>query len=369
MRITRILGVLEPGGAQLSALRLARAQAALGVETRLLAGDATVPGVALARHFGFEVDVLKLHDEIGHSPRQWTSDEQFARWIQPRLVSSDFVHAHMFGAWCAAARVVPADMPLVASEHNTLTWPLGEQVKAGRHLSSRVDRFFIHGPAARTFARDMRVDPTRVLPGRSAITLHTTPRPGLRSPRLTFTGRLREDKGPDLLLHALAIMNDPPASYLVGDGPMQQRIRQLVDELDLREIVHLPGWSHEPARYVAGAAVHVVPSREEAWSQSAVTALALSVPVVATAVDGLPDTLAHKRGLLVAPDPEAIAAGIQAVLSGSADIDQAEGKRYAASFLPSQIASDYFAVYQQVLADYTPPSARRGKLRTPVSTG
>ena len=344
MRITRILGVLEPGGAQLSALRLARAQAALGVETRLLAGDATLPGVALARHFGFDVDALRLHDEIGHSPRQWTIDEQFARWIQPRLESTDLVHAHMFGAWCAAARVVPPDVPLVASEHNTLTWPLGDHAKAGRRISARVDRFFVHGPAARTFARDMRVDPSSVLPGRSAITPHTTPRPGLHSPRLTFTGRLREDKGPDLLLHALATMNNPPRSYLVGDGPMRRRLGQLVDELDLRRVVHLTGWSHEPGRYVAGAAVHVVPSREEAWSQSAVTALALGVPVVATAVDGLPDTLARRRGLLVDPHPEAIAAGIEAVLNGSADIDQAEGKRYAVAFLPSEIAADYFAV-------------------------
>jgi glycosyltransferase involved in cell wall biosynthesis len=94
-----------------------------------------------------------------------------------------------------------------------------------------------------------------------------------------------------------------------------------------------------------------VPSREEAWSQSAVTALALGVPVVASAVDGLPTTLAERRGLLVDPRPEALAAGIQAVLDGVADIDTAGGRRYAAAFQPAQIASEYFAVYQEVLAD------------------
>jgi glycosyltransferase involved in cell wall biosynthesis len=94
----------------------------------------------------------------------------------------------------------------------------------------------------------------------------------------------------------------------------------------------------------------VVPSREEAWSQSAVTALALGVPVVATAVDGLPTTLAGQRGLLVNPDPGALAAGIQSVLDGDAVIDTAGARRYAASFQPAQIASDYFAVYQQVLS-------------------
>ena len=128
----------------------------------------------------------------------------------------------------------------------------------------------------------------------------------------------------------------------------------MVDQLGLRRIVTLTGWSYEPARYVSGATVHVVPSREEAWSQSAVTALALGVPVVATAVDGLPTTLAERRGLLVDPQPAALAAGIQAVLDGEADLDTAGARHYAASFQPAQIASEYFAVYQQVLAGLAP---------------
>jgi glycosyltransferase involved in cell wall biosynthesis len=102
---------------------------------------------------------------------------------------------------------------------------------------------------------------------------------------------------------------------------------------------------------VAGASVHVVPSREEAWSQSAVTAFALGVPVVATAVEGLPTTLAERRGLLVQPDPAALAAGIQAVLDGAADIDTAGARHYAALFQPAKIASDYCAVYQRVLSE------------------
>ena len=48
------------------------------------------------------------------------------------------------------------------------------------------------------------------------------------------------------------------------------------------------------------ALVHVVPSREEAWSQSAVLGLGLGVPVVGTHVDGLVDTLSQSRGVTVA---------------------------------------------------------------------
>jgi glycosyltransferase involved in cell wall biosynthesis len=351
VRIHRVIGVLEPGGAQLSMLRLARAQAALGVDTRLLVGDATPQGIALARQFGFEPDAFQVHTEIGHSARQWTPDADFARWLGDRMESVDLVHAHMFGAWWAATRSAPPGVPVIASEHNGLTWPLGDYSHDAAAAAARVDRFFAHGPDARAFFCRLGVDPAVVLPGKSAISLHTTPRPGLASPRLTFTGRLREDKGPDLLLHALALMHAPPLTYVVGDGPMSQEVRHLVDKLGLGRIVSLTGWSYEPARYVAGATVHVVPSREEAWSQSAVTALALGVPVVACAVDGLPTTLAERRGLLVSPQPTALAAGIQAVLDGEADIDTAAARRYAGAFQPAHIAAEYFSVYQQVLAE------------------
>jgi glycosyltransferase involved in cell wall biosynthesis len=367
VRICRVISVLEPGGAQLSLLRLARAQAALGVETRLLAGDATPQGVTLARHFGFEPDVLQMHDEIGHSVRQWTPDPVFAGWLGERLESADLAHAHMFGAWWAAAQSARGVVPIIASEHNALTWPLGDHRRAAAAASAHIDRFFVHGPYLHDVVPDLGLDPATVLPGRSAISVNTTPRPGLVSPRLTFTGRLREDKGPDLLLHALAAMHAPPTTYLVGDGPMRREVGRLVDQLGLRRIVRLTGWSHEPARYVAGAAVHVVPSREEAWSQSAVTALALGVPVVATAVDGLPVTLGERRGLLVPPNPAALAAGIQSVLDGDADIDTAAGHRYAAAFEPAQMATDYFAVYQQVLS--ARPSAVRRSAPPTVPVG
>lgn len=346
----RVLGVLEPGGAQLSALRLSRAQGALGVQTRLLAGAATPQGLALAQLYGFEAEAMVVHDEIGYAVQQWTPDPLFAQWLGDRLGGADLVHAHMVGAWWAAAQSAPARLPLMASEHNALTWPLGDHTATVAEVAPRVDRFFVHGPDPHAFVRPLGVDPERVETGRSAVSVNSRPRPGLFEPRVTFTGRLREDKGPDLLLLALATLPDPPATYVVGDGPMMSRLRDLTELLGLDRVVRFTGWSHEPTRYVAGSSVHVVPSREEAWSQSAVTALALGVPVVATAVDGLPVTLAHGRGLLVDVDPTAIGTAIQAVLDGRVDVDVAGGRRYAAAFQPAEIASEYFAVYQQVLA-------------------
>jgi glycosyltransferase involved in cell wall biosynthesis len=348
MEVLRVIGVLEPGGAQLSCLRLAEAQRSLGVATRLVAGDATPQGIALAQQYGFDVEAFAIRDRIDASSCQWTADGGFAQWLTSRMRGADLVHGHMFGAWWAATVAAPRGVPVVASEHNSLTWPLGDQRRAAAAAEARVGRFFAHGPEAWSFFAGLGVLPGRLREGRSAIVSDCTARPGLVSPRITFTGRLREDKGPDLLVRAIALLRDPPTAYLLGDGPMRREVHELVTRLGLAG-VRLIGWSRHPGRYVAGSTVHVVSSREEAWSQSAVTAMAHGVPVVATNVDGLPATLAHSRGLLVDPSPEALARGIQSVLDGTAELDQEAARGYARRFSPADIAADYLATYRALL--------------------
>jgi glycosyltransferase involved in cell wall biosynthesis len=358
MRVVRVIGVLEPGGAQLSALRLSRALAGIGVDSsQLLAGDATEAGIGVADRYGVATEVFSPGEKKGRL--QWTPDGAFVDWLRPRLVGADLVHAHMFGAWWAAAAALEGvDTPLVASEHNAVTWPQGDHSAAAKTAAVRLAAFFAHGPAARTFATELGLDPRSVHEGRSAVEgLDASPLPDLTTPRLTFTGRLREDKGPDVLVEALPLLarelGELPQCYLVGDGPMRPWLERRTHELGVAERVRFTGWSYEPARYVAGASVHVVPSREEAWSQSAVVAMGLGVPVVGAAVEGLPLTLGDGRGLLVAPeDPHALAAGIARILRGDERTDLDGGRAYAARFEAGHVAAQYADVYRRVIHEH-----------------
>src|SRR5690242_11881694 len=191
----------------------------------------------------------------------------------------------------------------------------------------------------------------RLREGRSAVHgLSARPWPGLPTPRLTFTGRFRADKAPDVLVEALALLDAPPPAYLVGDGPLRQALAQLIRARGLETVVRLPGWSDKPSRYVSGASVHVGRSREESWSQSAVVALGLGVPVVGTAVDGLARTLGNGRGVLVPPeDPPALAAALSRVLAGQRP-DPGPGRAYARQFTPSAAAALYIDAYRHLLA-------------------
>lgn len=344
--VVRVIGVLERGGAQLSALRLSAALRLRGLHTRLYAGDATPEGLALAAEFGVPVEAFAVEDRL-----QWVPSAGFAEWLRPRLAGADLVHAHMVGAWWAAAAVIPAGVPLVASEHNAVTWPYGDHSEVARQAVHRVDAFFAHGPAAADFARSLGVPADRLLEGRSAVAgLDTCELAGLPSPRVTFSGRLHPEKGPDVLVEALGLLPDSPAALLLGDGPLRGALTARIAALGLSR-VRLLGWVRAPASYVAGSTVHVVPSREEAWSQSAVIALGLGVPVVGSAVEGLPTTLGEGRGVLVPPeDPAALAAALGAILGGDGVPDPALGRRYAVLFAAEQIADYYAKCYRRLVS-------------------
>lgn len=88
--VVRVIGVLEEGGGQLSALRLSQGLRRNGMRTvRLLAGDATPGGgVALARRYGIDVETYVDPGSGRRLGLQWCALPGFLEWLEPRLPSS-----------------------------------------------------------------------------------------------------------------------------------------------------------------------------------------------------------------------------------------------------------------------------------------
>ena len=347
MFIARIIADVEPGGAQLHVIRVTRQLACHGIRSRVLAGHATAAGRRLFAAAGVELDVWGSPTRL-----QYAADAAFAEWLAPRVAGADLVHAHMFGGWWAAARAVAEGTPLVGSEHNPLRWParpLDDELRDGL---ARVDRFFAHGSQARDAVLAGGIDPDRVYEGLSPLVgLDARPLRGLPSPRIVFTGRLHPEKGPDILLEALALMRRPPPCYLLGAGPMELALRDQAARLRLGRRVHFVGWQDEPAPWVAGASVLAQPSRDEAWSQSAVVAMGLGVTVVGTAVDDLPRTLGDGRGIIVPPeDPPALATALRDVIDGRRVHDVEAGRAYARQFTVERVTAMYAEAYAELVA-------------------
>lgn len=345
MIVTRVVAKLELGGAQLSLLRVARALAMRGHSTLLLAGNATPAGVQIARAHGVEVEVMGSPLDL-----QWHCDPRFATWLRPRLADAELVHAHMLGAWWAAATAMPSGVALVASEHNGYEWWGEPPWAAMAAVAPRIDRFYAHGPDARCGALRAGVPDDRIRPGISPVVgMNSRPRPGLPLPRVVFTGRLSPDKGPDILIDAVALMAAPPPVLMLGAGAWQDDLQAQVKRLGLHRVVRFCGWVNEPGPWVAGAAVQVCPSRDEAFSQTAVLAMGVGVPVIGTRVDGFPDTLAGNRGILVAPeDPQALAGALEQVLDRRLVTDTTAARLWAQQFDTERIATVYEQSYEDL---------------------
>jgi glycosyltransferase involved in cell wall biosynthesis len=354
MLIARVIARLELGGTQLGALRLTEALRALGVETRLFAGNAAPECRELFERAGIEVDVWPdARDDL-----QYASDPAFARWLAPRIGGADLVHGHMFGAWWAVTEAAAEGQPVAASEHNALQWPSEPRIAEMRRALRRVDAFFAHGPATRVTVRGLGLPGSLLHAGRSAVEPPSPSRDvapaaleDLPHPRILFAGRLHREKGPDMLLEALARLSPVPSCVLLGVGPEEDALRRRARELGVDHAVRMPGWEKRVGPWLAGSDLLVVPSRYESWSQAAVTAMAHSVPVVATNVEGLPTTLADGRGLLVPPeDPDALAAAIDDALSGRRVPDLAAGRRYATRYTATRVAAYYLTIYRRLSA-------------------
>lgn len=91
MRVVRILGTLEPGGAQLSALRLSVALRRRGSATILLAGDATRRGWSLPP---LRPARGRLPGKRGHAARQRAVD------ARARVRRRAWPQARPRPAWC-----------------------------------------------------------------------------------------------------------------------------------------------------------------------------------------------------------------------------------------------------------------------------
>ena len=136
------------------------------------------------------------------------------------------------------------------------------------------------------------------------------------APHVLFLGRLHENKGIFDLVHAIprVLERVPAAKFtLAGDGDLHGVARQ-AELLGVRHALNLPGWVDGAAKdaLLASADLLVLPSHYEAFSLSILEAMAAGVPVVSTAVGGVPDVLENGAcGVLVAPhDVKALAAAI-----------------------------------------------------------
>jgi glycosyltransferase involved in cell wall biosynthesis len=177
---------------------------------------------------------------------------------------------------------------------------------------------------------------------------------------IIFVGRLRPAKGLKYLIKAIDIVKQSDQSarlLLVGEGPEEESLKRLVRKLNLESYLEFVGQiqNEEVPRYMAAADILVLSSLSEGFPVTVLEAMASGLPIVATRVRGLPETIEDgQNGFLVEPkNPGQIADRLLRLLGNDelrASIS-ANNRDKAKGYSWEKITARLEQVYQKCLAN------------------
>jgi len=241
------------------------------------------------------------------------------------LVHSHLYHANFYGRLAAKK----AGIPVIASIHNTYNRPKWHRRLVNWYLSH-------HTAAIIAGSEEIRHDIVRydhvpeslveIIPNSVDLSLSESAlskeeaRSNLGLPENTLVlgtvGRLEEQKGHRYLIEALSLLiRDGLNAYLllVGDGRERIALENLTTKLGLQDRVLFLGTRNDLGNLFRAMDLFIMPSLWEGLSLAMLSAMATSLPVIATSVGGVRQVLGNDEfGFTISPgDPQALAAKIK----------------------------------------------------------
>ncbi|MEM9466188.1 MAG: glycosyltransferase [Actinomycetota bacterium] len=238
---------------------------------------------------------------------------------------TDLVHCHS-PMLAAATRLLVRTLPrgqrpvVVSTEHNR--WPRHHRLtRTANRLTIRLDAATIAVSAdvaatirgarpdqVRTIEHGIDLDLVRARAARADVRAEL----GANDDDVVVmcVANLRREKALDQLVEAArrACADAPTLRFaLVGQGPLAADVDRWIAEAGLGDRFTALGYRTDVARLLSGADLFTLSSRHEGLPVAIMEALALGLPIVATAAGGVPDAV-DDAGLIVSvDDPEALA--------------------------------------------------------------
>jgi glycosyltransferase involved in cell wall biosynthesis len=256
-----------------------------------------------------------------------------------------------------------------ASRDYQPAWRKRAYLAIERAMDRYTDRYFASSNAIRELLvskRIARAERVTVIP--QGIDLPPPPTPQARQAArealaadpddlvVVWAGRLEEQKGLIHLLRAWpGVITALPRARLVllGDGPLRGFLQAQAGRLGIAGTVQFLGWRNDVAALMPGADVFCLPSLWESFGYVLLEAMAAGVPVVASAVEGIPEVVGDHCGILVPPaDPPRLTDALVEALRDSArreTMARAARQRVEREFTVGQMVSRFEDAYDSLL--------------------
>ena len=319
------------------------------------------------RRTGTPVAVLGLEPGL-RRPRDLGGIRRYLRESQPAIVHTFLLTASLYGRLAAILERVPI---VIGTEVNIYERKRRHHALAERLLMKGTSRVVVSAESVRDFyVRQVHADPAKVDVIYNAVDFAqaqpTRSRADVRRecgvPEDAVLGgviaRLTEQKGHRFLFDAIAATPALARMHLIviGGGELQSALVRQVEGLGLSGRVHFLGPRRDLGDLLGSMDIFLMPSLWEGLPLSLVLAMGAGLPVVATAVAGIPEVVADGRtGLLVPPgDRTALAAALETLVTDAA-MRVRLGRDARTSVLPRFNVDGYVqaiaALYDRLLAE------------------
>jgi len=197
--------------------------------------------------------------------------------------------------------------------------------------------------------------------------------------RLLTVCRMVRRKGLQFLIEAMRELKDEGVELdLIGSGQEWHTVAQLVQKHSLQDCVTMLGYvpRDQLYQYYHQADIFVLPSLSESFGQVLLEAMSCGLPVIATAVGGIPETIRPERnGLLIPPsDSQKLVEAVRYLAARPAlrdEIGRNNATHVRKHYSWSAVAARYESLYRDVLVGereesasiVEPRWAERGKSR------
>ncbi len=168
------------------------------------------------------------------------------------------------------------------------------------------------------------------------------------------SGRLSFEKDQETLLHAFAIVRKTQDVKLVllGNGPLEEKLKQTAAELDISEYVHFAGFVQNSVAYMKQANLFVMTSLLEGFCNTIVEALYCGLSVVSTDCPSGPREILDNGNyghLTPVRDAAALASGMISALEHP--FDAQKQKERALCFTVDAICDEYLKLFETLVPE------------------
>lgn len=373
LRVCHLIHDLGPGGAEHVLVDLARVAAPAGFDLSVVS---MMPLTGLRypevlRELGVAVRSLDLG--AWWDPRGPGRLRRLLADLDPQVLHSHLKHADVVAGRVARSAGIPHVSTLHVIEDAVSGLGRLKRWMATRSRLRTAAATIAVSDAQRTWYLAMsNADPSRVItvhngipdPGVATVDMQREVRAelgvGADAVVAAMVAVMRPGKGHDVLFDALVDIDPRVVVVLAGDGELMAEVTARAQRHPGRVV--LTGFREDIPRLLGAADLVVHPSLADALPTALMHAAAAGLPVVASAVGGIPEIVTPESGILVPPgDPASLAVAVNTLAADAGArtrMGRAARVQYERRFAVGHWLSELRGVYEAVLSGVESPSAR-----------